>query len=66
MDADLMIWNPEDSFIADQSKVHYRHKISPYHGQKLYGVVRTSILNGSIVYDNGNFLSLRQGKLIIR
>ena len=66
MGADLMIWDPEESFTADQSKVHYRHKISPYHGHKLYGVIRTTILNGSIVYDKGNFLSLRQGKLIMR
>ena len=66
MDADLMIWKPEEPFTVDQTKVHYRHKISPYHGQQLYGIVQTTILNGSVVYDNGNFLSLRQGKLIMR
>lgn len=66
MDADIMIWDPEESFTVDQAEVHYRHKISPYHGQKLYGVIKTTILNGSVIYDNGNFLSLRQGKLIMR
>ena len=64
-DADLVIWDPESSFIVNESMIHHRHKITPYLGEKLYGVVRQTWLAGEKVYDNGNFIHLNKGSIIL-
>ena len=64
MDADIMIWSPETSFVVDQSQMQFRHKITPYDKECLYGKVNTTIVNGEIVFDQGSFVSLCVGKKI--
>ena len=64
-DADLVVWDPESSFIVNESMIHHRHKITPYLGEKLYGVVRQTWLAGEKVYDNGNFIHLNKGSIIL-
>ncbi|MGB3949086.1 MAG: allantoinase AllB [Bacteroidia bacterium] len=65
-DADIVVWNPNEQFIVQKENILYRHKISPYVGEKLYGVVKQTYVGGKKVYENGNFLSLPQGNLIIQ
>ena len=36
-DADLVVWDPENSFIVNENMIHHRHKITPYLDEKLYG-----------------------------
>jgi allantoinase len=38
-DADLVIWNPDETFTVDPERLHHRHKITPYAGRELGGVV---------------------------
>jgi allantoinase len=64
-DADLVVWDPESSFIVNESMIHHRHKITPYLGEKLNGVVRQTWLAGEKVYDNGNFIHLNKGSIIL-
>lgn len=54
-DADLVIWNPNVKFVLEPSHLHYRHKITPYAGRALAGVVETTFLRGRKVYDRGEF-----------
>ena len=54
-DADLVIWNPDAKFVVEPSQLHYRHKITPYAGRALAGVVETTILRGRKIYDRGEF-----------
>lgn len=63
-DADLVIWSPEAQFKVRQEMIHHRHKITPYLGEELYGVVRQTYLSGKRVFENGKFLHLNEGKLI--
>jgi allantoinase len=49
MDADLVAFAPEDSFIVQPQRLHHRHKLTPYDGQVLYGVVRRTWLRGETV-----------------
>ncbi len=65
-DADLTVWDPEQKFIAAKESIHYRHKISPYVGEELFGVIRQTYVNGKKVFENGNFISLPQGKILLR
>jgi allantoinase len=49
MDADLVAFAPEESFIVRPDRLHHRHKLTPYDGQRLHGVVRRTWLRGGTV-----------------
>jgi allantoinase len=63
-DADLVIWDPEASFTVDPEKLHHRHKLTPYAGRTLHGVVRRTLVRGETVYDNGQFPEPPSGRLL--
>lgn len=65
-DADIVVWNPEERFTVKKENIHYRHRISPYVGEELYGVVKQTYVGGKKVYENGNFISLPQGKVLLQ
>ena len=39
-DADIVVWDPDSSFIVDPSKLAHRHHITPYAGRELFGLVK--------------------------
>lgn len=49
-DADIIIWNPEASFVVDLSKLEHRQKITPYAGRTLFGVVKETYVRGNRVF----------------
>ncbi|MDQ6718310.1 MAG: allantoinase AllB [Gemmatimonadota bacterium] len=49
-DADIVIWNPDASFVVDPGKLEHRNKITPYAGMKLFGVVEKTFLAGRQVF----------------
>lgn len=63
-DADLVIWNPEETFTVSEDIILHRHKITPYLHEQLYGVVKQSWLKGEKVYDAGKFLHLNKGEIL--
>ena len=64
-DADLVVWDPQKKFIVTKDIIHHKHKVTPYLNQELHGIVEQTWLSGKKIYDNGNFLDLNQGKLIL-
>lgn len=62
-DADLVVWDPEASFSVEAQALQHRHKLTPYAGRTLDGVVRRTLLRGETVYD-GSFLGPPLGKLL--
>ena len=52
-----MIWDPEATFVVDPAALYHRHPITPYAGRTLRGVVRTTMLRGTVIYDDGQFTS---------
>ena len=64
-DADLVAWDPESSFIVRENMIHHRHKITPYLDEKLYGVVKQTWLGGEKVFDNGAFIHLNKGSILL-
>jgi allantoinase len=48
-DADLAIWSPEESFVVTEDVIEHRHKVTPYLGASLYGVVQETWVRGSRV-----------------
>jgi allantoinase len=63
-DADLIIWNPEQSFTIEPESIHHRHKLTPYAGREFAGVVQTTFLRGRKIYDAGDFIGAPQGRLL--
>ena len=63
-DADLVIWNPEKQFMVDAKVLHHRHKLTPYQGRVLNGVVEKTFLRGRKIYDGGEFVDHPSGNLL--
>ncbi|HUP49222.1 MAG TPA: allantoinase AllB [Thermoanaerobaculia bacterium] len=53
-DADFAIWSPEEQFVVDENMIEHRHKVTPYRGETLQGVVRETWVRGKKVYANGH------------
>lgn len=49
-DADLVIWDPEASFRVEPARIEHRHKVTPYAGRELFGVVHETWLRGQRIY----------------
>jgi allantoinase len=65
-DADIVVWNPEKTFIVRQNMLQHRHKLTPYLKSKLSGVVENTFLRGEMIYDHGRFLGKPKGALLRR
>ena len=66
MDADLVVWDPEDSFVVEEKDIHFRHKITPYLGEELYGKVMQTYVAGEKVFDRGVFVILNRGQVLLK
>lgn len=54
-DADLVVWDPEASFVVKKEHVQHRHKITPYVGRTLFGLVERTVVGGRMAFGRGNF-----------
>jgi allantoinase len=64
-DADLVVWNEKKSFIVTNDIILHKHKITPFLNEELVGVAEQTYLSGEKVFDNGKFLHLKKGKIIL-
>lgn len=64
-DADIIIWNPDGEFKVEPAMLHHRHKLSPYNGEVLRGVVEKTFVRGRMVYDGGAFFG-PWGQILLR
>ncbi len=65
-DADIVVWRPEEPWRVDARMLHHRHKLTPYAGHLLRGVVETTYLRGVKIYERGEFLHEAAGALLLR
>jgi allantoinase len=65
-DADLVIWNPEAMFQVDGMALHHRHKLTPYEGAELHGVIDATFLRGRMIYRSGCFGGDPSGETLLR
>ncbi|HUQ46274.1 MAG TPA: allantoinase AllB, partial [Gemmatimonadaceae bacterium] len=49
-DADIVVWDPDATFIVDPGKLFHRHGVTPYAGRELHGVVRATFVAGRLVF----------------
>lgn len=61
-DSSFVVFHPEAEFAVTPDRLHYRHAISPYMGEKLHGVVEATYLRGEAVYRSGQFVRGTPGR----
>jgi allantoinase len=55
LDADFVVFEPEAEFIAAEEHLPYRHRVSPYLGERLRGVIKATYLRGNCVFAGREF-----------
>lgn len=76
-DADIVVWDPDSSFVVTRDTTLHRHTLSPFLGMPLRGVVKYTILRGNVQFyhehgtisrDNFSFPSdvAATGKVLLR
>jgi allantoinase len=48
-DGDLVVFAPDETFVVDPARLFTRHRLTPYAGRSLSGVVRRTWLRGAEV-----------------
>jgi allantoinase len=61
-EANFVVFDPDAEFTVTADKLHYRHAVSPYMGEKLKGVVAATYLRGEPVYRDGSFVAGARGR----
>ncbi len=65
-DADIVIWHPEKEFKVVPEIIQHRHKLTPYSGMNLRGVVEATFVRGTKVYGQGQFTANANGTLLTK
>jgi allantoinase len=65
-DADLTVFDPDTKFRVDPERLRHRHKLTPYAGRELYGVVTTTFVRGHKVFDRDKIAADPTGKVLRR
>jgi len=63
-DADIVIWDPEADFTVRPELIHHRHKLTPYDGMHLKGLVDSVYVRGTRVFGKDAFSHTIAGNLI--
>jgi allantoinase len=61
-DADFVVFDTDEEFTVTEDRLHYRHRISPYMGEKLRGEVKATYLRGAPVFVEGAFTGGPRGQ----
>jgi allantoinase len=64
-DADLVLFEPEEEWTVDPSRLEQRWKLTPYAGRRLRGKVRATYLKGEKIYECGKFLGPPRGEILL-
>ncbi|MES2411633.1 MAG: allantoinase AllB [Bacteroidota bacterium] len=65
-DADIVIWNPDETELVKAEDIFFRYKISPYIAQNLNGKVLETIVNGATVYQNKSIENKNKGQWLLQ
>ena len=62
--ADLAILAPDETFRVRPEIIEHRHKVTPYAGESLRGVVKATYVRGRKVWDNGAHIGTPIGQWV--
>jgi allantoinase len=55
-DADMVAFDPRETYVVDPARLYHRHPVTPYAGRKLTGRVRQTWLRGTALLDDEGLL----------
>jgi allantoinase len=61
-DADFAVWDPDAEWTVEASQLQQRHKLTPYAGRRFRGLVRTTFVRGTRVWDDGRLVAGASGE----
>ena len=61
-DADIIVFDPDAQFVVESDIVEHRHKVTPYEGETLRGVVRATFVRGRKVWEDGAHIGAPSGQ----
>ncbi len=64
-DADIVVFRPDEPIKITPDLLHHRHKLTPYAGHNLSGVVEATYLRGVKIYERGEFSNEATGTLLV-
>jgi allantoinase len=63
-DADFTLVDPDGSTPIDQTRLHSKQPLSPWHGRTLRGAIRLAILRGQVIARDGEPVGEPRGRLV--
>jgi allantoinase len=64
-DADLVVFSPEETYTVTEKDLYFRHRVSPYGGERLRGKVRKTYVRGHLVFDEGQVVGEPIGREVL-
>jgi len=64
--ADFVVFDPTTNYIIKNEMIKHRHKITPYVGREVTGVVKQTYVRGKQVYANDQFIDTPIGKPLLK
>lgn len=64
-DADLIVFDPDADFQINKNIIQHKHKVTPYEGRQLKGVVRKTFVRGRLVFEDGKLTATAVGEQIL-
>lgn len=58
-DADVVVWDDAAEFVVQPADLRHKHKLTPYAGRTLRGVVQQTWVGGSLAYDRRKGMASR-------
>jgi|TARA_Y100000310_G_scaffold253669_1_gene260565 allantoinase len=65
-DADIVLFDPDETFTVKAEESVSSQGYSPFEGYELTGKVKTTLLRGTTIYNNGNIVGEPQGQYLKR
>jgi allantoinase len=65
-DADFCVFDDTAQYVIEADMIKYRHKVTPYEGRQVSGIVRRTFVRGHEVFADGEILSAPQGQPLLR
>jgi allantoinase len=65
-DADIVLVDPNESFVVHAAESESEQGYSPFEGQELTGRVKSTFLRGALIYDKGGVVGAPRGRYLHR
>ncbi len=65
-DADIVLVDPNESFVVHADELESEQGYSPFEGQELSGRVKSTFLRGALIYDKGDVVGTPRGRYLHR